>query len=112
LKIKLEGRHFDTTEVMEAESQAVLNSLTEHGFQDALKNGRSAGNGAYGRKGTTSRVMVASRHRVSSSPDGSTSLGEKRTNVTAAIFKAGDVWNGAKQRNGVVSKSERKCDGS
>jgi hypothetical protein len=22
------------------------------------------------------------------------------------------VWNGAKQRNGVVSKSERKCDGS
>jgi hypothetical protein len=37
LKIKLEGRHFDTTEVMEAESQAVLNSLTEHGFQDAFK---------------------------------------------------------------------------
>jgi hypothetical protein len=29
LKTKLKGRHFDTTEVMEAESQAVLNSLTE-----------------------------------------------------------------------------------
>jgi hypothetical protein len=56
LKIKLKGRHFDTTEVMEAESQAVLNSLTEHDFQDAFKNGRSAGNGAYARKGTTSRV--------------------------------------------------------
>jgi hypothetical protein len=30
LKIKLKGRHFDTIEVMEAESQAVLNILTEH----------------------------------------------------------------------------------
>jgi hypothetical protein len=36
LKRKLKGRHFDTTEVMEAESQAVLNTLTEHGFQDAF----------------------------------------------------------------------------
>jgi hypothetical protein len=65
LKIKLKGRrHFDTTEVMEAESQAVLNSLTELGFQDAFKNGRSSGNGAYGRKGTTSRVTMASRPEV------------------------------------------------
>jgi hypothetical protein len=32
----LKGSHFDTTEVMEAESQAVLNSLTEHNFQDAF----------------------------------------------------------------------------
>jgi hypothetical protein len=36
LKIKLKGRHFDTTEVMETESQAVLNSLTEHDFQGAF----------------------------------------------------------------------------
>jgi hypothetical protein len=27
--MKQEGRHLDTTEVMEAESQAVLNALTE-----------------------------------------------------------------------------------
>jgi hypothetical protein len=40
LKIQLKGRHFDTAEVMEAEPQAVLNSLTEHGFQDALRHGR------------------------------------------------------------------------
>jgi hypothetical protein len=33
LKTKLKGRHFDTVEVMEAELQAVLNSLTEHDFQ-------------------------------------------------------------------------------
>jgi hypothetical protein len=29
LKIKLKGRHFDTAEVIEAESRAVLNTLTE-----------------------------------------------------------------------------------
>jgi transposase len=37
LMIKLKGRRFDTTEVTEAESQAVLNTLTEHDFQDAFK---------------------------------------------------------------------------
>jgi hypothetical protein len=37
LKIKLQGRRFDTTEVIEAESQAVLNTRTEQDFQDAFK---------------------------------------------------------------------------
>jgi hypothetical protein len=37
LKIKVKGRHFDTVEMIEAESQAVLNTLTEHDFQDAFK---------------------------------------------------------------------------
>jgi hypothetical protein len=37
LKIKLKGCHFDTNEVIEAESQAVLNTLTEQDFQDAFK---------------------------------------------------------------------------
>jgi hypothetical protein len=36
LKIKLKCHHFDTVEVIEAESQAVLNTLTEHDFQDAF----------------------------------------------------------------------------
>jgi hypothetical protein len=36
LKIKLNGRHFNKIEVIEAESQAVLNIFTEHDFQDAL----------------------------------------------------------------------------
>jgi hypothetical protein len=36
LKIKLKGRHFDTIEVIEAESQAMLNTLTEQDFQDAV----------------------------------------------------------------------------
>jgi hypothetical protein len=37
LMIGLKCRHFDTTEVIEAESQEVLNTLTEHDFQDAFK---------------------------------------------------------------------------
>jgi hypothetical protein len=37
LKIKLEGSHFDTTEVIEAEPEAVLNTLKEHDMQDAFK---------------------------------------------------------------------------
>jgi hypothetical protein len=41
----LKGRHFDTIEVIDTESQAVLNTLTEHDFQDAYTNGRSSENG-------------------------------------------------------------------
>jgi hypothetical protein len=37
LKIKLKGRYFDTSEVIEAESQEVLNTLTELDFQGAFK---------------------------------------------------------------------------
>jgi hypothetical protein len=58
---------------MEVESQAVLNTLTEHDFQDAVKNGRSVGNGAYAWKAVTLRVVVASRLNVSFLSDGSTS---------------------------------------
>jgi hypothetical protein len=64
LKIKLKGHHFDTTEVIKAESQVALNTPTEHDFQDAFKNGRNIGNSAHVWKGTTSRVMVASRLKV------------------------------------------------
>jgi hypothetical protein len=75
LKIKLKGCHFDTIEVMDAESQAVLNTLTERNFQDPFKNGRSDGNGTYTWKGTTLRVMMANRPKVSFWPVGSTSPG-------------------------------------
>jgi hypothetical protein len=40
LKIKLKGSHFDTIEVIEEESQAMLNTLTKHYFEDALKYGK------------------------------------------------------------------------
>jgi hypothetical protein len=52
LKIKLKGRHFDTTKVIEEQSQAVLNTFTEQDFQGAFKtNGICAGNGTYMQKG-------------------------------------------------------------
>jgi hypothetical protein len=53
LKIKLKGRHFDATVVIEADSR--MN----------LKNCRSAENGSCAWKGPTSRVIVASRPKVS-----------------------------------------------
>jgi hypothetical protein len=37
LKIKLKGCHFDTIQEIEAESQAALNVLTEHDFQNVFK---------------------------------------------------------------------------
>jgi hypothetical protein len=33
----MKGHHVHTTEVIKAESQALLNTLTEHDFQDAFK---------------------------------------------------------------------------
>jgi hypothetical protein len=65
-KIKLKGLHSDTTEVIETESQAALNTLTEHDNQDELKKkqGRGARNGEYAWNGITSRAMVASRRKA------------------------------------------------
>jgi hypothetical protein len=37
LKMKFRGRHFDTSEVIEVESQVVPNTLTRHYFQDVFK---------------------------------------------------------------------------
>jgi hypothetical protein len=51
--------------MIKAEFQMVLKTLTEHSFQDAFKNSRRAGNSAYRQKGTTLRVKVASRLKVS-----------------------------------------------
>jgi hypothetical protein len=66
LKINAKIRHFDTIEVIGTESQAVPNTTSRINF----KNGRSAGNGSYAQRGTTWRVMVASRPKVSFWPDG------------------------------------------
>jgi hypothetical protein len=65
LKIKLKGCHFDTIDVIEAELQAVLNTLTEHDFQDAFKKSQKRWKRSYALKRTTSSVMVASRPKVS-----------------------------------------------
>jgi hypothetical protein len=65
--------------VTEAESQAVLTTLTEQDFQDAFKSGISAGNGAYGQKEIILRVIVVSSPKVSLCPDGSTTSGNYRS---------------------------------
>jgi hypothetical protein len=54
LKIKLNSRHFDTTEVIEAKSQMVLNTLIDHGFQDALKTMAEA----LGRLNKRGRIII------------------------------------------------------
>jgi hypothetical protein len=37
LFLQLKIGHFDTIEMIDAESQAILNTLTEHDFQDVFK---------------------------------------------------------------------------
>jgi hypothetical protein len=60
-----EGRHFYTTEVIDTESQEVLNTLREHDFQDAFKTWQKRWEMCKRAEGTTSRVMVASRPKLS-----------------------------------------------
>jgi hypothetical protein len=51
--------------MIEAESQALLNAHKKHNFKVVFRKCRSAGNGVYLRKGTTSRAMVASKPKIS-----------------------------------------------
>jgi hypothetical protein len=57
LKIKPKGCHFDTIEVIEAESKVLLNTLIEHYLQDAFKQMAEV-------LETVHMVMVASRYKV------------------------------------------------
>jgi hypothetical protein len=59
MKLKLEGRRFDTMEELLAESQRVLDTLREKEFMKRSKNGGDCGTGVYIREGTTSRMMAA-----------------------------------------------------
>jgi primosomal protein N'' len=40
MKLKLKGRRFDTTEEIQAESQRMLDTVTEKDFQQALQKWR------------------------------------------------------------------------
>jgi hypothetical protein len=62
MKLKLQGRRFDITEEIQAESQRVIDTLTEKYFQEEFQNGGDDGSGVYMRKGTTSMMMAADRH--------------------------------------------------
>jgi hypothetical protein len=61
IKSKLKRRRFDTIEKIQAKSQRVLDTLTEH---TSRKRSKNKGHGAtcfYTREGKTSKVMVADR---------------------------------------------------
>jgi hypothetical protein len=57
-------RHFNTTEVLEAQSQAVLNTITECDFQDLFKTCQKPWERCMPEKGFTSRVNVVSWPKV------------------------------------------------
>jgi hypothetical protein len=65
LKLKLKGRHFETIEKIETEPQTVLNTPTEHDFQDAIKKWQKSGKRCIRAEGDYSRAMVASRPKDS-----------------------------------------------
>jgi hypothetical protein len=62
MKLKPKGRRFDTTGEIQAESQRLLDILTEKNFQEAFQKWRSGGSSVYMRVGPTSRMMAADRH--------------------------------------------------
>ena len=57
--MKLKGRRFQTLEEIQAESQAVLNTLLENDFQECFETGSAAGIVVKPQKGTTLKVMPA-----------------------------------------------------
>jgi hypothetical protein len=59
------GRHFDTNEVNEAESHVVMNTLTEHHFQDKFKKWQKRWEWCKRWKGVTLRELVSSRPKTS-----------------------------------------------
>ena len=59
LKMKLKGRRFQTSEEIQAESQAVLNTLQEMTSKNISKTGSAVGIVVKPQKGTTLKVMPA-----------------------------------------------------
>jgi hypothetical protein len=59
MKLKLKGRRFDTIEEIQAESQSVLDALTEKDFQEAIQNEGDGGTGVYMLEGKISWVIAA-----------------------------------------------------
>jgi histone-lysine N-methyltransferase SETMAR len=59
LKMKLKGQRFQTVEEIQAELQAVLNTLRENDFQECFKNWQRHWVIVKPQKGTTLKVMLA-----------------------------------------------------
>jgi hypothetical protein len=61
MKLKLKGSQFDTIDEIQAESQRVLDTLTEKYFQEAFQNGGDGGTSACMQEEPTLKVMAADR---------------------------------------------------
>jgi hypothetical protein len=62
MKFKLKGRRFDTTEEIQADSQRLLDTLTDKDLTGSVpKMEQTMGTGVYMREEITSRVMAADR---------------------------------------------------
>ena len=61
MKMKLKGRRFDTTEEIQAETQEVLDTLTERDFQETFQKWRRRWDRCLHAGGTTPRVTAADR---------------------------------------------------
>jgi transposase len=61
MKLKLKGRLFVTIEEIQAESQRVLDTLTEKDFQEAFQKWRRRWDRCLHAGGTNSRVMASDR---------------------------------------------------
>jgi hypothetical protein len=57
--MELKGQRFQTVEEIQAESQAVLNTLRENDFQEYFKTGSAAGTVVKSQKGITLKVILA-----------------------------------------------------
>jgi hypothetical protein len=61
IKLKVKGRRFEIIGGIQAESQRVLDTLTENDFLEAFQNGGDGGTGICMRDRTISKVMAADR---------------------------------------------------
>jgi hypothetical protein len=61
MKLKLKGRRFDTTEDIQAESQRVLDTVTEKDFQEAFQKWKRRWDWCLHAGGTTSRAMATDK---------------------------------------------------
>jgi hypothetical protein len=64
LNIKLKGCHFDTIKAIVVNRKRCLTPPQNTTSRINFKKGRSAGNGAYARKGTSSRAIVTNGPKV------------------------------------------------
>jgi hypothetical protein len=62
MELKLQGRRFESTAEIQAESQDVMKMLTQHDFQQCFRSWKSHWDRSLTQKGTTSKEMEANKN--------------------------------------------------